>query len=286
MLAYDMNEILRIIPDAVGLVKEASLSQEFPIDNPDSALASALRVDYLTKVAGEHVAYPTREKVAQAVEVFGLSEKVEKYGQTMTKYASAKKLADQYDETATRLLQEEIMVSGFGYGQNLVKQAEYANRLVEKFGYDDLGDMALRYSSSMYFDENQLLQSLEKRAFETKDNRYNEIKDVVVGFGVDTLNAVGREKRASVAAAITRVDSELHYNGDIYKEAFVKEASVQVKLKTKTVSFTDIQRLGKDHIGDILGKDVASALTGDPANDKAVIEALPIEEKAALERFV
>ena len=41
MLAYDMNEILHIVPEAVGLVKEASLSEAFPTDCKDSKIGRA-----------------------------------------------------------------------------------------------------------------------------------------------------------------------------------------------------------------------------------------------------
>lgn len=285
MLAYDMPSILSIVPDAVGFTKQASFNEEYPLDSADSVAASALRVQYLTKVAGQHVDYSTQERVQSAVQAFGLEEEVAKHSAQITKYASAKKNADLYSASETASLQEEILAGSLGYGQDLVKVAAEAGRIVSNFD-TDFSETTLRYSASMPFGETELLSAIEKRAHLTKDERYFQIHKVIEDFSVQALNSADREKRAHVALAIASVDQEIHYNGDIYREAFVKEASVNIKLHKKTVSFIDIQRLGKDHIGDILGKDVASALTGDAANDKAVLESLPMNEKAALERFL
>lgn len=286
MLAYDINDILQIIPEAEGLVKQASMNEDFPIDSADSTLASALRIEYLTKVAGEKVQYSIQESTYKAVEAFGLLERMNGYADRMTKYASAVEQANHYDKKASLSLSAEAFDGNFGYGQDLTKQASYASSLVGRYMGMDIPENVLRYASVLPLGESQLFNALEKRAFETKDERYSQILDVISDFTVDSLNEAGREKRASVAASINAIDQEIHYNGDIYREAFIKEASVQIKLKTKSVPFESIDRLGKGHIGDILGKDVADALTGDAANDKAVIEALPIDEKAALERFV
>ena len=78
MLAYDLNNILQIVPEAVGMVKEASLSEDFPTDSKDSTLASGLQIAYLTKVAGEIVDYVIQDKVSRAAIAYGISDELEK----------------------------------------------------------------------------------------------------------------------------------------------------------------------------------------------------------------
>lgn len=282
MLAYQMHDILKIVPEAVSLTKEASLSEEFPLDSKDSVLASGLRVAYLTKVAGEQVNYAVQEKVANAAVAFGLTDTLEKFASRIEAFGAAEKKASLYNEDETLALQTEVLRGQLGFHQDLLKVASYAEGLCERFGSKVSDVDALRYSGSMALDYGLLENALQKRAYETQDTRYNDVLNVVADFGIDSLNLASREKRASVAKSIAGLDQEHFYNGDIYKEAFVKQASYSIKLKTKTVPYENLDR-GK--VSDILGKDVASALTGDYANDKAVIDSLPLDEKAALERF-
>ena len=286
MLAYDLNDILKIVPEAVCLVKEASVSENFPIDNKDSALASALRIAYLTKVAGEQVNYVTQEKVAQAVTAFGVGEVFTKMASKIEAFGEAEKQASMYDLDQTLALQQEVLRGELGFGQDLLKVASYAEGVYERFPGKEMDETTHRYSSVMPFGEDELSNALQKRAYLTGDSRYQDILDVVKEVGVETLNLGTREKRASVAKTVANLDRELHYNGDFYKEAFVKQASYNVRLNAKTVPYESLVKMGKDHIGDLIGKDVAASLTGDFANDKAVIESLPMDEKAVLERFL
>lgn len=286
MLAYDMKDILRIVPEAVTLTKEASFSEEFPLNNKDSVLASGLRVEYMTKVAGKQVSFSTMEKVADAVTAYGLKDQLTKYASRIEEFGKAEKKASLYDKGESLALQEEVVRGGLGYGRDLVKVASYAEQVFERFSGENVSVDTQRYAGALPFGEGEVRNALEKRAYETKDPRYTEVLNVVSEFGVDSLNFAPREKRAHVAKMVAGIDSELHYNGDFYKEAFVKQASYGVKLNKKTVPYETIQRAGKEHIADLVGKDVASALTGDYANDKAVLESLPIGEKDVLERFL
>lgn len=281
MLAYDMNKILRIVPEAVNLIKEASLSEEFPTDSKASALASGLRVEYLTKVAGQHVDYGTQEAVMKAMTAYGVVGAFEKAASRISNYAEAEKRASLYNEDESVALQQEVLRGSLGFDQDLTKTASYAEDLYSRAS-DKADETTLRYSSAMALNADSLDNALQKRAYVTGDSRYMDILNVVKEVGVDTLNLGSREKRASVARTITGLDKELHYNGDIYREAFVKQASYSIKLKSKSIPY---ESLDKGKVGDILGKDVANSLTGDYSNDKAVIESLPLDEKSALERF-
>lgn len=282
MLAYDLKDILLIVPEAESMVKEASVLEAFPVDSKDSAVASALRIEYLTKVAGENVNYVTREKVATVINAYGLGPEIEKMASKIATFGEAEKRASLYDERETLLLQEEVLRGELGFHQDLIKVAEFAETLTSRFSTQELSYETQLYSGSLPFGADEASNALMKRAYITGDSRYNEVLDVITEFGVQNLNLDSHEKRASVAKMVVGLDKEHFYNGDFFKEAFVKQASYTIDLAGKHVAW---ERFSKDHVGDVLGKDVSSAMTGDYANDKAVIEALPLDEKKALGRF-
>lgn len=286
MLAYDLNNILQIVPEAVGMVKEASLSEEFPIDSKDSTLASGLQIAYLTKVAGESVDYVIQDRVSRAAIAYGISGEIEKLASRIEAFGMAEKQASLYNAQESLQLQEEVLRGGLGFHQDLIKVAGYAEGITARFNGQDFSYETQLYSGSLPIGESEISNALQKRAYETGDTRYNDILNVVTEFGVESLNLGAHEKRASVAKTVVGLDQEHFYNGDFFREAFVKEASYNINLGSKSVPFEKIARLGSAHIGDILGKDVAAALTGDYGNDKAVLESLPLDEKNALGRFV
>lgn len=283
MLAYDMNDILRIVPEAVGMIKEASLQEAFPVDNKDSALASGLRIEYLTKVAGEQVNYATREKVAMAITAYGVSSELEKMASKIATFGAAEKRASLYNETETLHLQEEVLRGNLGFHQDLVKVAGYAEDIVSRFNGQEFSYETQLYSGAMAFGKDQFENALQKRAYVTGDNSYNDVLTVVSDISIEALNLGTHEKRASVAKAVASLDQKHFYNGDIYRETFVKQASYNINLGNKSVPYENIDR---NRVGDVLGKEVQAALTGDYSNDKAVLESLPLDERHALGNFL
>lgn len=283
MLAYDMKDILLIVPEAESMTKEASLQEAFPIDNRDSAFASGLRIEYLTKVAGETVNYATREKVATVLSAYGLTAEMEKMASKIATFGAAEKRASLYNEQETLHLQEEVLRGNLGFHQDLIKVANYAEDLVGRFNGKEFSYETQLYSGLLPFGQSEVENALQKRAYTTGDTRYNDVLGVISEFGIEALNLGGQEKRASVAKAVTQIDQEHFYNGDFFKEAFVKKASYSVNLGSKSVPWESIN---KDHVGDVLGKEVSAALTGDYANDKAVLESLPLDERNTLGRFL
>lgn len=283
MLAYDMKDILLIVPEAESMTKEASLQEAFPVDNRDSAFASGLRIEYLTKVAGEEVNYATREKVARTLEAYGLTSQMEKMASKIKTFGEAEKRASLYNAEETLHLQEEVLRGNLGFHQDLLKVASYAEDIVSRFNGQEFSHETQLYSGSLPFGESEVINALQKRAYTTGDVRYNDVLGVIADYSVECLNLGGQEKRASVAKTVTQLDQEHFYNGDFFKEAFVKEASYYVNLGGKSVPW---EKINKDHVGDVLGKEVSAALTGDYANDKAVLESLPLDEKTTLGRFL
>ena len=76
MIGYTLKPVLELVPEVLPLVKQASIEKDFPVDSRDSALASALAVNYTTRVLGKHLDSNVLEKVAKATTVYGLEEVV------------------------------------------------------------------------------------------------------------------------------------------------------------------------------------------------------------------
>ncbi len=283
MLAYDIKDILQIVPEAEELTKQASLSEAFPIDNRDSAFTSGLRIAFLTKVAGEQVSYVVQEKVANAVAAYGMTSELEKMATKIAAYGEQEKQAALYNPTETLWLQEEVLRGNLGFHQDLLKVASYAEEIVSRFDGSDFSYETKLYSSALPFGKDEFENAMQKRAYTTGDATYTEILGVVNDFGIEALNLGPQEKRASVVKAVTELDQKHFYNGDAFRESFVKQASYSINLGSKTVPW---EKINKDHVGDVLGKEVSASLTGDYANDKAVLESLPLDEKNALGRFL
>lgn len=290
MLAYDYENILSVVPEAYPLIKEASVTEDYPLDSQASTLASALRIQYLTKVAHESIPASVEWEVSKAVSAFGLMEKVAQYSARMDAFAKDKAIFDSYDEEQTlRIKEASAFVQAEVLRPDLEKIASTCSDIVSSFEGTSLSfsEDTLRYSGSYMLDKQATELCLRARSHLTKCAEYEAILGLVQGgFPVEKLNEMSREKRAAFATAVVKLDKANAYPGDFYKEAFVKQAELSVDLGGKSYPMSKITALGNGYLGDILGKDVASSLTGDQGDDKAILDSLPLDSKTALARFI
>lgn len=290
MLAYDYDNILKVAPEYFPLIKEASVTEEYPVDSAASALASAMRIQYLTKVAGEQVPASVEWNVSKAISAYGLLDKVAAFSRKSTEYAEAEKRASSYSaEDTLRLKEASAFVTTEVLRPDLTKIASSCSAIVDEFEGSGMAfaEDTLRYSGSYELDKQATELCLKARSSLTKCAEYDALLALVQGdFPVESLNQMGREKRAAFASAVVSLDKANAYPGDFYKEAFVKQASLTIDLAGTQVPIEKISGLGKGYLGDIVGKDVVSAMTGYPAEDKAILDSLPLDSKRALLRFV
>ncbi len=290
MLAYDFDALVQIAPESYSLIKEASVTEEFPVDSAASALASAMRVEYLTKVAHTEVSAVDRWNVEKAVIAYGLLEKVAELSTRVSEYAREVATQRAYNaEDTLRIKEAAAFVTTESLRPDLEKVASACARIVDDFEGQGLtiSEDVQRYSGMYQLDKQATELSLKARESLTKCAEYSALLGLVQGdFPVEKLNEMGREKRAAFAQAVITLDKANHYPGDFYKEAFVKKASVNVTLAGKSYDMAKIASLGKSQLGDILGADVAGSMTGDLAYDKAVIDSLPMDSKNTLGRFM
>ena len=76
MIAYTLKQVLALVPEALPFVKKASIEEDFPLNNKDSCMASALAVEYCRHISHQSIDPDTLDKVASAAEVYGLVDSV------------------------------------------------------------------------------------------------------------------------------------------------------------------------------------------------------------------
>lgn len=288
MLAHSLKHILEYVPEALPLVKKASLEQELPIDSIDSVIASALQLKYFEKIAHSSVDIFEMEKVAQAVEMYGVKDQVNALGNLMVKAAEAKMLAD-YENSNERFF---IKVSSFegslgevpvdlrsGVATELYKEAKDKNL--------EPSEEVIRYSGNGYLSKEAAVKSLVNRYNSTKDGTFIKIASAI---NKTPKEALTPEVVVSIANTISGMDKAagLHFKGhNFYKEAFfTKEAgykgSLSVTLGGKQIPYESIERVGKSNISNYIGPDIAKEMDSGPANFKNVVETLPLDLQKVL----
>lgn len=273
MLAHNIKEVLTLAPEAFNLVKEASLDKDFPVDNKSSVAASFLVATYLEKVAHRSISESVFSLIKKAVDLYGLAGELEPL---VCKFDMVEKQASAGDSFTVDMQEFEDSLTGWGY-TCLEKTAAAAEELVSKYGDQVTSENALQYSCSGWLNKEAAVQSLANRVVATKGSEPGYIKIARL-----VANDMGLGDQASLkdlCRTVTLLDKQagldlLGFN--FYREAvMLKTAGVGVMVAGESIPFEKIVKFGKDRIGASIGSDVASALTGDVVNDKAIIESLP-----------
>lgn len=291
MLAHNIKDILTLVPEATSMVKQANLEEDFPLDNKDSACASYLRVNYLTKVAERKLDLDLVAKIEKAAELYGVKDQVDPYlsrFNTIEKKASAAQ--SQYGLTLKDIEAGfEGDLSGLGF-LGIEKAASAAKKIVGDFGDMVKSAEVLRYAGHAYLNKTAAVQALGNRFYASKDPSFIKVARVVVDdIREDDFSAI-----SSLCDTITQLDKQagLDIIGfNFYKEALLTKmsalcSSMTVNLAGTQVPFESIQKFGKDRIASTLGGDIAKAITGSPVEDKAMLESLPRDLQVMLAGLV
>jgi len=278
MLAHNLKEVLTIVPEAIGFVKEASLELDFPTDNKDSAAASYLTAAYLVKVAGKTLDIDLLKKLEKAASLYGVKGDMDKF---IPRFTQMTKEASSKDNSVTVKSAEAMFEGNLCGFLNIEKAAEQASDLMEKYASEITSPEVRRYAGHAYLDKQAAITTLANRYYATKQTNPSFIKIArIINDSVreDDFMSIG-----DICKAVTILDKQagLDLIGfNFYKEALITKqsamaAGLTVKLNGTPVPYSKIVALGKDRIGSYIGKDVGDSLTNDPGNDKAVLEALP-----------
>lgn len=285
MLAHNIKEVLTIVPEAMGFIKQASLEQDFPVDNKDSAAASYLTAAYLIKVAGKVLDPVLLKKLEKAASLYGVKEEMDKFiprFSCMTKQASEEEVTEMV-KSAEALFEGDLC--GF---LNIQKAAEKAEELMTKYASKITSEEIHRYAGHAYLDKYAAIVSLANRHYATKEKNQYFVK--IARLINDSVKENDFLSINDICKAVTILDKQagLDLIGfNFYKEALVtKEAALAkgltVKLAGKDCPYTKIAALGKDRMGSYLGKEAVAGLTGSPCDDKYFLEALPRDQQIML----
>lgn len=237
MLAHTLKSILELVPEALPLVKQASVDKEFPLDSKDSCIATALQLKYFEKVAYHPVDFTDIEKIGKAVHLYGVSEEVKDLSTRMIKAAQEKFVREHDIKTAPETKFEGV----------LNKEAA-------------LKSLTVRYNETKDTSFVKVAEAIYKGR---EDPRLKDPESLL--------------KIASAIDALDQKHGLQFKGFNFKKEAFEKESAVTICVKGKQVPYEKFARLGKDRLAQYLGKDIADELEGSPETFKAAIEALPLD---------
>lgn len=292
MLAHSLKQILELVPEALPLVKQASIEQEMPLDSKDSAIATALHVKYMEKIAHKPIDVFALEKVAKAVHVYGIGEQVAELTETMVKAAHAKSIAEQNGTSENYFLKVAAFEGDLG-NLSVEERSTTAKALYKEAKERNVepSEAVTLYSGHGFLSKEAAVKALAVRFHATKNSDFVKI-----------ASSIGRTPDAyltddvltDLSDTVSKMDQihGLHFKGhNFYKEAFfVKEAAfksaLNVRIAGKDVPYESLERLGREKIATYIGADVAKEMDGGPQNFKAVVETLPLDMQRVLGNLV
>lgn len=285
MSLYTAKKVSELVPETAGMIKRASLEQNFPTASREETLISALELEYMIKVAHTQVPMEDAERVCKAVDLYNLGEEVKSHTVTMVKSASTASAG--VHETKVSVSQAESFIDSqlLTMQPDLEKIAEASERLWDEYSEYITNDSVKLYAGAGRLVKEAAVQALEHRAKRTGNEEFAKVAQVLTA--TDTGSLTTEDNRAIISAVRT-LEKQAHYiETDLYSDMFLtKEAAVTVSLGSKTVS-AEMIKAASTHIGDVLGQDVGNAIaSGDTMTVKHMVEALPLGEKQVIAGIV
>lgn len=289
MLGYTLKHILDLVPDALPLVKQASIEQDYPINNKDSCLASGLVVAYKHNIAGQAVDFDVLEKVAGAVTAYNLdgtlkdlTEKmVTANGNRLMKQASV----ESQESYLTKQAGFEGELTGFVDLEKVAKEAVQLSEKAAVIGVNPSQEVR-RYSGDAFLAKEAALGALGTRFQITKDDTFVKIA-AALGREAEFIPP-GRLVR-SLCETVTGLDKKaglLAKGFNFYKETLIeKEAamsSTTVMVSGCNYPIQKVMSLPESYVNDYLGKEFYTELNSDPSTAKAMVESLPMDSQRVL----
>lgn len=289
MLAHSIKDVLELVPEALPLVKQASVAEDYPLDNADSCLASALTLNYHQHVDHQSVDPEQFTKVAHAVKVYGLEDKVNELTGKMVKAASdaSRQAFEAKQAPAEYMIKEAGFVgnlTGFVDYVDLSTQAEALLKEAQALDIQACDEVRIHAADGM-LNKQGAIQGLADRYQATQNVNFVKIASAIGRLDELTLKP---ETLKDICSTVTLMDKEagLHANGfDFYRDAVMLKTAAtatQIQVLNKSYPYESIMKLCPDEMGRYIGKDVSDECEQGPANAKAVIETLPLDLQKVL----
>lgn len=289
MIGYTLKHVLELVPEALPLVKQASIEKDYPINNKDSCVASALSISYMQQISGQNVDYGVLEKVAGAIEAYNLQGEVDLLSKKMVSTWNSRLVKQASVETEETYMTKQANWEGDLTGfVDIEKMVEKATELFEKAAQIGVipSQEVRRYSGDAFLAKEAALGALGARFQATKDTTFvklaaalsKEAEIIPPGNLVRSLckTVTGLDKKAGLLA--------IGFN--FYKEALIeKEAAVSgtsVSICGTSYPIQKVMALPESYVNDYLGKDFSKELNSDPASAKALVESLPLDTQHVL----
>lgn len=280
MLAHSIKPILELVPEALDMIKKASVDQDFPVDSRDSTLASALELKYHECVDGKSVDIFAIEKVAQAVDLYGIREEVRDLTSKMIKAAQDFSMSASEDVSANYLAKEASLAGDLSGFSDIVAVAATAVDLYKEASSlsIDPNETVKRYSGHGYLDKKASVEALASRYQATGNASFVKIASAL--YRMDTLN-MKPESVYDVCRTVSEMDKEAGLSAkgfNFFREAVMTKSAasaMQISLCGKEYPYESILRLGRGRIAQFIGEDVAKEVDANPMNAKQVLETLP-----------
>lgn len=287
MIAYTLKSVLELVPEAMPFVKKASVEQEYPLDNKDACMASALCIAYHENIDHQSVDPWLMEKVANALELYGIKDEYLSLKEKMAQRNVFTKVASGINLQATYLTKQSSFEgdrSGWNDPEALCKTASALYDEAITLGETPSEDVS-RYSGHAYLSKEAAVNGLTARFQATSNPVF-----VKLAVAIGERDLFPTKTVQDLCKTVTGLDKEanLHLKGfDFYKEALiVKQAaftgSVRVRVGKEEFPLETILRISDSHLSHYIGPDFAKELKSDPANAKAVVETLPLDLQQVL----
>lgn len=299
MIGYTLKHVLEILPEAHSLVKTASVDVDWPTDSRDSAVASALCVQYAMLTKSASVDFDTVEAVSTAVLAFGADADVNRASAELSRRIAAgafeKTASARAGESyASALAQFENAQVGISDIEGMVKAAHDLKESADIAGIETLPVRAQQYLCDGFLVKAAAVQALELRHWMTGNEVFEKLASALQATPDTELPKAGSATLRTLCETVTGLDKQagLQTKGfDFYREALIEKSaaasSCSVKVAGKDVPLTTIQRIPKEHVAHYIDKDLANELAaGDPMSLKAAIEALPMDSHHILANLV
>lgn len=284
MLAYTLKNVVELIPESLDMVKQASITQEYPVDSKDSTIASALAIEYDKYLTNRSVDPDVMTKVASAVELYGVKSEVDHLCSQLQKAAYDKAMASLQDPVKEYHVKEAGFIgdlSGFSdpESRNTAAVELYKSASAAKA---EPCEQVRRYSGNAYLSKAAAVSALASRYKASGEVGFAKI---AAALGRMSESGFKTETVQDICRTVTSMDKQagLHLRGyDFYREALLtKEAelvsALRVKLAGSDVPYESIHKVGKDRIAQYIGADVAREMDSGPAHFKQVLETLPLD---------
>lgn len=287
MSIYQLREMLQIAPELSEHIKQASDYENFSTASREDTLVSAVKANYMVKIAKKIVDPEELSKVATATRLYGLEDQVRELTDLLIQ-GSTSALEKSASEAATlrdlKVAESYIEAETTGFC-DIEKVAEAAQELYDSYPDDVTSEVVKTYAGANVFIKQAAVEALKARARIVP--AFEKMAHIVEATDASHLS---RSQVRTIASAVTQMDKEagLCTKGfNFYKEAFVtKEAASSALLVNCGGKQIGIEKLMSAPIGDILGDDVARQMGTDPYEVKAAVEALPRDSQQLLARYL